>query len=353
MTAKWVVTTATERVAMDQSRTAEVTFTVTNQSLRNARAVFDIRTGEGVDESWFTIDDPQRPIKPAASVPYLVSVKVPPTAPPGSYEFEARVYPPDSAPEENFVLSRRVLLEVPAPPAPVKKPFPWWMVIAAALLVLVIGVITWVVWPSSAEPEVAPSASPSPSVSASAAPVVFAAVPKLAGLSLADAKAALVKAGFVVGAVQYNWDNGRGPGSVVRQSLPAGLFAGKGSIVDLGIGAAASKPVVSAPANNSSVPPGRMPNVVWTQPDSWPARWLVSVQIERCTRNILGETCGPIQLVPGQVVTAREVTPAMPVLNYNVVNNTRDSGWVIVNVQVLDDYGTATEAGTVRFYLEH
>ncbi|MEV0458701.1 PASTA domain-containing protein [Catellatospora methionotrophica] len=364
-TEKWVITTATPEVTLGQDRAAEVTFTITNQSRRTGRPGIDFHTGQDTDASWFSVEEYPRP-KPGATAPLVVKINVPQDAPAGRYEFQARLTPPlalgaqrdaelSDAPEETSVLSRRVAVVVPAPPTPEKKPFPWWIVVAAALAVLVIGVITWVVWPDGEQPPAAPqaSASATPEASASAAPVELVAVPKLIGLPPNDAKAALAKAGFVAGTIQYGWDNSRGPGAVTRQSLPGGATAAKGSTVDLGVSAAAAKPVISQPVTNSSVPPGRMPNVLWTQPDSWPVRWLITVQIERCTRSAFGEVCQPTPPVSSQIATAREFTPAMPTLNYATVNNVRDNGWVIVNVQVLDDYGTGTEAGSVRVYLEH
>ncbi len=364
-TEKWVITTATPEVTLGQDRAAEVTFTITNQSRRTGRPGIDFHPGPDTDAAWFSVEEYPRP-KPGATAPLVVKINVPQTAPAGRYEFQARLTPPlglgaqrdaelSDAPEEMSVLSRRVAVVVPAPPAPEKKPFPWWIVVAAALAVLVIGVVTWIVWPEG-EPEAAspqPSVSATPEVSASPVPVVMVAVPKLVGLPPADAKAALAKAGLVAGTVQFGWDNTRGPGAVIRQSLPGGASAAKGSTVDLGVAAAAAKPVISQPVTNSSVPPGRMPAVVWTQPDSWPVRWLVTVQIERCNKSVAGDVCQLTPAVSSQVATAREFTPAMPTLNYATVNNVRDNGWVTINVHVLDDYGNATEAGSVRVYLEH
>ncbi|MBV1850681.1 Stk1 family PASTA domain-containing Ser/Thr kinase [Catellatospora tritici] len=362
---KWIITTSTPEVALGQDRAAEVTFTITNQTKRTGRPGIDFHTGTDTDAAWFTVEDYPRP-RPGATAPLVVKINVPQTAPAGRYEFQARLTPPPApgtfgdaeagdAPEENSVLSRRVAVVVPAPPTPEKKPFPWWIVVAAALAVLVIGVITWLVWPGDDPQAVAPQSSASPSVepSASPSPVPMTAVPKLVGLNLTDAKAALAKAGFVPGTVQYGWDNSRGPGAVTRQSLPGGASAAKGSTVDLGISAAAAQPVISVPVNNSSVPPGRMPTLNWTQPDSWPVRWLVSVQLERCTRSVVGEVCSLTPAVSSQISRERQFTPALPKPNYDTVNNVRDNGWVTISVQVLDDYGTATTAGTVRVYLEH
>lgn len=350
MNPKWVVTTATERVALDESRNGEVTFTVTNQSNRNARAVFDIRAGDGVDESWFTIDDPQRPIRPAASVPYLVKIHAGAHVPPGTYEIAGRVYPPDTAPEESFVLSRRVLVEVPAPPAPPAKKFPWWILVAAALLVLVIGIVTWLVWPSGAEP--APPPEPTPSVSA--APAAFVTVPKLIGLTPKDAVAALEKAGFMAGTVQYRAD-AAGVGHVARQSLPVNTQAAQGSRINLEVTAVPGKPVISSPNNGSSVKPNTMPTVVWTQTNSWVSKWMVTVLAEWCVRLPLGnEQCQPAHVGASQVVTAREHKSPLPKLQYAAnPQGWRHNGWIIVQVQPLDDFGNLSEHASIRVYLEH
>lgn len=353
MTSQWVVTTATEKLTLDQSRTAEITFTVTNKAARVARTAFDIRTGDGVDTSWFTIDDPQRAIRPAASVPFPVRLAVPAQVAPGSYEFQARVCPPDAAPEENFVLSPRVLIEVPAPPAPEKKKWPWWLIaVAAGLLALVIGVVTWLVWPSGdVEPQV--EVTPSPTPIASVAPIEYTTVPRLHGLKYADAVAGVQKAGLELGVAIHRFDVG-GTDLVTRQSIAIGAQAAKGSPVNLEVSMPVVKPVITAPGNNSNVPPGGMPTVSWT--DQSPVkRWLITVYPEKCVKTGTADSCNPAALDPAQLVTSRQHRPPMPALTY--VDSTgagwRHSGWVQVHVQAVDDVGNLTPAGIVRVYLEH
>lgn len=353
MTTKWVVTTASERVALDETtRGGEATFTVTNQSPKPARAMFDIKTGAGVDESWFSVEDPQRPIRPAASVPYLVRIQVPPQVPPGQYEFEARVYPPDSAPEENFVLSRRVLLEVPKPPAPPKKKFPWWIVVAAALLVLVIGIVTWIVWPSGT-PEATPSASPSPTVSA--APVELVAAPQVYGLSVDNAKKAIIDAGLAVGNVNYSY-NAVTALNVVRQSVPQGLRVPKGTRVNIDLSMPFSRPAITAPGANTSQPPGRWPTITWTQAEPYVGKWQVLIQAERCTRPAVGQPESCLYLgVDAFMVTAKEYAGPMPKLDYAIpATGSRHTGWINVILYPIDDDGLVVAApATVRFFLEH
>lgn len=360
MTAKWVVTTATERVELDPAaRTGEVSFMVTNQSAKAARAVFEIKAGDGVDTSWFTIEDPQRPIRPAASVPYLVKIEVPPTVAAKSYEFEARVFPADSVPEENFVLSRRVLIEVPPPPVVEKKKFPWWIVVAAALLVLVIGVVTWLLVAGGDDtPQALPSASPSPTPMASVVPVEYVALQKLVGMTNIDqARKNITDSGLTVGSVNYR--RGPGPQGVVNQSLPAGLMVPKGTRVDLEVVWSISAPTITAPGNNSSHPNGRWPNIAWSQPEAFVTKWQLQIAFETCTRQTAGglENCVNINAAPPILLSQREYVGTLPKLNYTAPPNkgagSYHTGWVFVSVTPIDDFGALGQGVGVRFFLEH
>jgi len=79
MPTNWVVTTAAERIALNEAKQGETTFTVTNPGTRADRVVFEPVPGQGADPSWFTVDEPQRRVQPAASVSFLVKAQVPPT----------------------------------------------------------------------------------------------------------------------------------------------------------------------------------------------------------------------------------------------------------------------------------
>jgi hypothetical protein len=351
MTTQWVVTTATEKVTLDQNRSGEATFTVTNQGTKVSRAVFDIRTGDNVEESWFTVDDPQRPIRPGATVPYLVKIHPGPTVAPGSYEFEARVTPPDAPPEESFVLSRRVLIEVPAPPAPAKKKFPWWIVVAAALLAIVIGVVTWLVWPKS---DTTATPEPSPSPVTSAEPVVYVAVPKIEGQSLDNARKLLTDAGLRLGTVNYRF--GGGTGGVVRQQVPATYRIPKGSAVDVEIIAPAIRPVITAPGNNVTIAKGQWPTLSWSTTDPYTTRWAVYMQLDTCTRATAGgpEPCGFQAGDPPIIVTDKTFRIPEPKFDFTVkATGSRHSGWVQVYVHPLDSSGQLFEPAVVKFFVEH
>src|SRR5262245_6105291 len=111
MATKWVITTASDRIALDGTGSGETTFTVSNPSARIDRAVFDVVPGDGADAAWFTVDEPQRRVPGNGSVSYLMKVAVPAGATAGAYTVQGRVYSADSAPEEDSVLSGRLAVE--------------------------------------------------------------------------------------------------------------------------------------------------------------------------------------------------------------------------------------------------
>src|SRR5512139_2138656 len=157
MSTEWVVTTAAERVTLNEQRQGELTFTVTNPTSRADRAVFDVVPGDGADAAWFQVDEPQRAVRGTASVSYLVRAAIPAQTPPGEFAVQGRVYSADSAPEESSVLSSRVLLAVKGAEKPVKKRWPWWIwVVAALVAVVLIVTITLVVSNRGDGPVVAP-----------------------------------------------------------------------------------------------------------------------------------------------------------------------------------------------------
>lgn len=138
MATRWVVTAATERVAMTNG-IGEVAFTVTNPSTSPDRAMFTVLPGEGASSSWFTTAEPQRPVGAGSSTTYVVKVTIPPGTAPGTYALQGRVYSAESAPEETSVVSGRVVCEVAAAPVVTPPPVRWWLwaLVAAGVLALV------------------------------------------------------------------------------------------------------------------------------------------------------------------------------------------------------------------------
>jgi hypothetical protein len=162
----WVVTTSVERLALNAQRQGEITFTVTNVTDVADRAVFEPVPGEGIDRSALTVEEPVRMIPGRGSAAFLVRVAVPERTLPGRYELYGQAYSAHLAPEETLGRSGRVVFEVA--PAPEPKRRPWWLLAVAALVVIVLAVVGWLVFGRGGTPT--PAASPSRSPSASPTP---------------------------------------------------------------------------------------------------------------------------------------------------------------------------------------
>jgi hypothetical protein len=160
----WVVTTSAERLALNAQRQGEITFTVTNVTDVADRAVFEPVPGEGIDPSALTVEEPARMIPGRGSAAFLVRVAVPERTLPGRYELYGQAYSAHLAPEETLGRSGRVVFEVA--PAPEPKRRPWWLLAVAALVVIVLAVVGWLVFGRGGTPAPAPSpsrsASPTP-----------------------------------------------------------------------------------------------------------------------------------------------------------------------------------------------
>jgi hypothetical protein len=154
MTTEWAVDAAAEHLTLDAQQHGELTFTVSNPGTATDIAVFAVVPGPGAQQSWFTVDEPQRRIPGRNGfASFLVRAVVPPGTPPGRYELYGRASSADTAPEESARLSGRVTFDIAAQE---KKKFPWLpVVIGAAVLVLVLGVVGYLVFRSPAKPPVA------------------------------------------------------------------------------------------------------------------------------------------------------------------------------------------------------
>ena len=140
MTTTWQIGESGTAVTLDPTGRGEVTFTVTNAGTAAGRAVLTITPLDGADDAWFTVPEPQRPVAAGASVVYPVGVTVPPDTAKGNYGLQGVAYSADGDPGESSATSKRVNLSVTT--VTPKKGIPrWvWLVVAAAVL-LVVGVV--------------------------------------------------------------------------------------------------------------------------------------------------------------------------------------------------------------------
>lgn len=305
MATKWVVTTPSDRLVLDNAQRGQTTFTVTNPTDRVDRAVFDVVVADGADAAWFGVDEPQRRVPPSGSVSYLMTAEIPVDAPPGAYSVRGRVYSADSAPEEGSVLSGRVAIEVKDKEAPPKRRLPpWWVFLVAGLTLVVVVVVVLVLVLAGGGPPPEPERT---------------IVPDLTRESRSQATINLAVFGLSVGTVRHELADT--PDQVVYQSVPGGARVAQGSTVDLVVTTALAPPKPTAPKENSTVPkasvapptrpvpstpplpspgasmpatPSRAPSpsasptappdlLRWTDSDPFVSRWQVTIEHRVCT----------------------------------------------------------------------
>jgi PASTA domain len=134
---------------------AEQVFNVKNATNKALKIGMQLSLSEPVREEWLKIDGPtERGLDVETMTQVSVKIQVPPDCAPGKYSYRLRVFDPDS-PGEVYTDGDPVYFEVPAKKEVVikkedkgRKPFKWWIPLAIAVTVIVIGVVLWKVWPS-------------------------------------------------------------------------------------------------------------------------------------------------------------------------------------------------------------
>lgn len=147
------------QIQLGSSRSGTGSFTVSNVTGRSVRARVLVVPGAGADASWFTISgEPERALSVAGTTTVDVTVSVPKHTTAGTFSFML-----------GAALEESPDLVVPGPtvtvgvPEPIKRKFPWWILIVtvAALLVLSIGgALIWNFTRSTPVPT--PTATPTP-----------------------------------------------------------------------------------------------------------------------------------------------------------------------------------------------
>jgi hypothetical protein len=142
----FTVTTASEKVTLDDSGAARASFTVTNTSAQTLKGRLLPRPYDPAKLEWFSIvGESVRDFAPNATEQVVVQLNVPPTSPPGSYSFRLDAVSAVE-PDEDYTEGPSVAFDVAAPPPPPpKKKFPWWIlaIVGAVVLLIIIGVVIW------------------------------------------------------------------------------------------------------------------------------------------------------------------------------------------------------------------
>ncbi len=198
----FLITTPSNSVLLNSTLQGHAVFTVTNISGRINRGRVRAVAKNTVASGWITLEgENERDFAIAGTQQFSVAIAVPPTAPPGSYMFDLEVVGVEN-PDEDLAQGPTVTFEVPIQP---KRKFPWWIVIAAGVVLLVIiGILIAVL-------------SPKP-----------LAIPDVSGITQAAAERQLVAAGFKVQGVTFQ------PSSAIPNNLVLGTDPAAGTKVDPG-----------------------------------------------------------------------------------------------------------------------
>ncbi len=168
MTSIVTVTPASQTVKASKDGVAEHAFSVTNITGAPLGIGAEVLVEPPAQEGWFSIEGPaERQLAVNETDQITVKAKLPAGTAPGTYKFKLQVYSTAKGRAgEDVTEGPTVSVEMPTPEEKpirkqdeVKKPFPWWIVaVAAAVVLLVGGLVTWLVWPKGGEivmPEVA------------------------------------------------------------------------------------------------------------------------------------------------------------------------------------------------------
>ena len=366
MTTEWAVTTGTDRIALDAKRNADVIFTVTNPAQVGDRAVLDVVPSDTADTSWFTVEEPQRLISAGASVPYRVNLVIPLDAPAGRHYVQARVYSADSAPEENSRLSNRIRFDVPdATPAPRK---PWWLIVVAALVAVVIGVVVWVVLRPGPDPETPAQAAVIPSTT-TPGPSATTADPNvsminLIGMSEEEATRALQQVDLTVGTVRYHHQPAQ-TGKVIDQSVKWDTEIKRGSAVTIDVAVTLTAPGLNSPGNGTTFAKGApSPTLNW---ESVPhaAKYRVLIEYEVCVSG-WGTKCeyhsvtmktppGSIPYATVMIVESPSVSPTIGLTPQGPTSTRWHSGkvrWQVWPLDIVDGRGPSSGYFTFEMTLK-
>lgn len=138
MARPFTIKPAAETIELDRARGSEVVFTVSNASGRPINARGRISVADPAQKAWFKLqDEPERKLKVDETTQYKVKIAVPPNAAAGSYKLQFDVVEVDN--EESFTEGSPVGFQVKGATAPTPKKFPWWIVAAAAGVLVLVG----------------------------------------------------------------------------------------------------------------------------------------------------------------------------------------------------------------------
>ena len=203
----FTITAPSSTITLDDQGQAEIAFTVVNATARRIRGRGVAVPQDASQKGWFTLaGETERDFQPGGTHQFAVRVAVPPGSKPGSYTFRLDAYSVQN-PDEDHSQGPSVAFSVSAPEV---KRFPWWMVAAAALVLVVGGVVAYVLLARKVK------------------------VPDVVGAERTKAIQVLQEAKLQVKEVTRSV-SGKPEGAVLDQAPKAGDPVKKGTLVSIGV----------------------------------------------------------------------------------------------------------------------
>jgi hypothetical protein len=134
--------------------TAEHVFNVKNATDKALKVGMQLSMDEPTSAEWLQIDgSTEHELDVETMTQVSAKIQVPSDCAPGKYSYRLRVYDPAN-PGEIYTDGEPVYFEVPVREEKTevqeingKQPFKWWIPVAIAVGVIVVGVVVWAVWP--------------------------------------------------------------------------------------------------------------------------------------------------------------------------------------------------------------
>jgi hypothetical protein len=141
----FAITTTVSNISLSSDRVGEAVFTVSNTSESRLRGRALIAADDANVESWLTLlGDAEREFESGSTEHYVVRIEAPPDAPSESYPFRLDMVGVAN-PDEEYSQGPTITFTTP-PPAEVGPAFPWWIPVAAVVILLIAVVAIWRPW---------------------------------------------------------------------------------------------------------------------------------------------------------------------------------------------------------------
>lgn len=135
------ITATTSSVQLDAAGHGEVSFTISNKLGTGVTVRGTVVPSGDTRAEWMKFPDGmERTLPPDGTAVIPVKISAPAGTPPGSYGFNL-VVASVSNPDEHYARGPAVAFTVREAAAPVKKPFPWWLVALAGGVLLIVGIV--------------------------------------------------------------------------------------------------------------------------------------------------------------------------------------------------------------------